>query len=142
MKTYNPQCNPPAEYIIIHQQNKVANTCPIKPDNFLMTYKCTSHSEVFKETYLLKPGTSQNDTKPANMSCNQPQNNTKTAKTIQKIVKQLKTTQNFKIGETLNFLIASVFQTSSPNAQMTLVLTNYKLKCPILGILGQEALPF
>ena len=54
-----------------------------------------------KNTYLLQLGTIQN----------QP-------KTQKKIVKQPETTQNFKIGETWNFLPDFVCQISSPNAQI------------------------
>ena len=56
---------------------------------------CTFHCP-----YLLKPGTSRNDPK------------------------KCETTQNFKIGEIWNFLLAFVLQTLSPNAQIWIFSIN------------------
>ena len=108
------------------------------------------------EPYLLKP--SQKDPKPA--------------KRPKKIAKQPETTQNFKTGEIRIFLQASVFQTSSPNAQiwvfwakkyqlsnlstkfylytisnilisiLTLVFKSFEPKSPNMGILGQKVSTF
>ena len=60
---------------------------------------------------LLKSGMSQNQPKPAKTTRNQ-------KKRPPKIVKQPETSQIFKIGEIWNFLLAFVFQTSSPNPQI------------------------
>ena len=58
-----------------------------------------------------RPETSQKESKPAEMTQNQ-------LKRPKIIAKQPKTTQNFKIGKIWNFLLAFVFQTLCPNAQI------------------------
>ena len=53
----------------------------------------------------------QNKPKQLETTQNQP-------KRPKKIAKQPETTQSFKIGEIWNFLLAFIFKTSSPNAQI------------------------
>ena len=64
-----------------------------------------------KIPYLLKPGRSQNDPKPAKPTLNQP-------KRPKKFAKRPETTQHFKIEELWNFLLVFTFEISTPNAQI------------------------
>ena len=114
-----------------------------------------------------RPETSQNELKPAETSQNNPSPAEMTPPFPKKNVKRSKTTQNFKIGEICNFLLAFVFQISTqkpkfghfgPKSINFLILTkfrmysildmlisnlsfvfeNYVPKCINLGILGQK----
>ena len=70
------------------------------------------------QKYLLKPGMSQNDPKPAKSSRNQPKRPKTNWNDLEKISKRPETTKNFKIGKICNFLLALDFQILSPNAQI------------------------
>ena len=133
--------------------------------------KCNQahNSCVIFSFYLLKFGTSQNQPKPVETS----RNGSKRAKTTSpKNSKQPKTTQNFKSGEIWNFLLAFVFQISSPNGQiwvfwikkyqlsnlltifflypilkmlisnLTIFFKKFEPKCPNFEILGQKVSTF
>ena len=88
-------------------------------------------------SYLLIPGASPNDPKPAKTIRNQP-------KRPKKNEKQPEETENVQIGEIWNFLLTFVFQTLGPNAQIWVfctkkyqlsnLLTKFCLR-PILKIL-------
>ena len=97
---------------------------------------------------------SQNEPKPAKTSRNQPKRPKVNRNDPQKIAKRPETTQNCKIGEIFNLLLAFDFQILSliltkfrmyPNlnvliSNLPFVFESFEPKCPNLGILGQKVL--
>ena len=72
----------------------------------------------YNKSYLLKLGTSRNQSKRAETSRKQPQR-------PKKLEKRQETTQNVKIGQIWNFLLVFVFQILSPNTQIKSISINF-----------------
>ena len=123
MKDYSPNKRAAAVLFIrdFYDSYAVSSSC-----NSLRCNSCQYPRETrqwfqrtqYNKSYLLKLGTKRNQSKRAETNRNQPQR-------PKKLEKRQETTQNVKIGQIWSFLLASVFQILSPNAQIKSINTKF-----------------